>query len=175
MKDIDLIVFDWDGTLIDSTGIIADCIQAACRDLDLPVPPRGAAQFIIGLGMHDALRLLLPDLPPAEYPRVALRYRDHFFRREADIALFAGVEALLAELGRQGYALAIATGKTRVGLDRALRGTGAGRWFGATRCADECFSKPHPSLLQPARIRANNWLRLRRLPVSIRLLSWGHG
>ena len=147
-QDFDLIVFDWDGTLIDSTGMIASSLQSACDDLGFPVPCDTAARYIIGLGLSDAMRHVLPALPAAEYPRLAERYRHHFLAHESKLTLFRGAEVLLKRLFEQGYLLAVATGKTRVGLDRGLRKTGVGGWFGATRCADECFSKPHPAMLK---------------------------
>jgi phosphoglycolate phosphatase len=147
LENIDLIVFDSDGTLVDSAAAIARCVQEACRDIGLPVPTLERAQYIIGLGLHDALRYLLPDLPSAQYPSLTERYRHHFLAAEQDIPLFDGVDALLGQLSEIGYLLAVATGKTRAGLDRGLESTGIGRWFAASRCADECFSKPHPAML----------------------------
>ena len=148
MQAYDLIVFDWDGTLMDSTGLIASCIQAACHDLGLPVPGEAAARYIIGLGLNDSMRHLLPDLPPSEYPRLGARYRDHFLAREDEAPLFPGVPELLETLSAEGYLLAVATGKGRRGLERALGATGTAHWFAATRCADETFSKPHPAMLE---------------------------
>jgi phosphoglycolate phosphatase len=147
MQLIELIVFDWDGTLMDSAGLIANSIQRACVDLGLPAPSEADARHVIGLGLHDAMRYLQPDLPATEYPHLAERYRHHYFAREPDIPLFAGADDLLEHLSTAGYRLAVATGKTRVGLDRALEKTDTGRWFDASRCADECFSKPHPAML----------------------------
>ena len=147
MYKFDLIVFDWDGTLINSAALIAGSVQLACSDLGLPVPSDARARHIIGLGLTDAMRYLLPDLPIADYPRLAERYRHHFLAREHEIPLFDGADDLLAQLSNAGYLLAVATGKTRLGLDRALDQTGTGRWFAASRCADECFSKPHPAML----------------------------
>jgi phosphoglycolate phosphatase len=147
MQLIDLIVFDWDGTLMDSAALIADSIQRACVDLGLPAPGEADARHVIGLGLPDAMRYLLPNLPATEYPRVAERYRHHYLTREQDIPLFAGANDLLEHLSAAGYLLAVATGKSRVGLDRALGKTATARWFAASRCADECFSKPHPAML----------------------------
>lgn len=148
MYKYELIVFDWDGTLMDSAGLIAGCVQQACRDLDLPVPSDARARHVIGLGLQDAMRYLLPDLPAVEYPRLAERYRHHFLVTEHEIPLFDGVNHLLEQLSGTGYLLAVATGKTRVGLNRALQKTGIGHWFAASRCADECSSKPHPAMLE---------------------------
>jgi phosphoglycolate phosphatase len=144
----ELLVFDWDGTLIDSAGAIVACIQAACRDLGLPVPDRDRASHVIGLGLNDALAHAIPGLPESEYPRVVERYRRHFLERDAEILLFPGARAMLAELGGRGHVLAIATGKSHAGLVRALDNTGLRPFFAGSRCADECASKPAPDMLR---------------------------
>lgn len=144
----DLIVFDWDGTLMDSTPTIAKCIQLASKDLGLPVPDDSAASHVIGLGLKDALSYAVPTLDPADYPRLAERYRYHFLTRDAELVLFPGVREMLEALHAEHYFLGVATGKTRVGLNRALAATGITALFDATRCADETFSKPHPAMLQ---------------------------
>jgi len=146
-QQFDLIVFDWDGTLMDSTAHIARSIQAACRDLGLPVPADDAARYVIGLGLRDALQIAAPSLDPADYPRLAERYRFHYLVKDAQTELFAGVRELLDELRAQGYLLAVATGKSRVGLNRALDEVRLTSVFDGTRCADETFSKPHPAML----------------------------
>jgi phosphoglycolate phosphatase len=146
-KQFDLIVFDWDGTLMDSTGTIVRCIQAAARDLGLPVPDQRAASYVIGLGLQDAMEAVLPDLDPKYYPRMVERYRYHYLSQDQELVLFDGVAEMLADLGQQGYFLAVATGKSRVGLNRALDTTRLLSVFDATRCADETFSKPHPAML----------------------------
>ena len=143
----DLLVFDWDGTLMDSAACIAASLQSACRDLGFTVPSDRDARYIIGLGLNDALAHVLPGIAPAEYPRVADRYRHHFLRQDGGTALFAGVAEMLRELREAGHLLAVATGKSRRGLDRALEATGLAPYFHATRCADEGFSKPHPGML----------------------------
>lgn len=142
-----LLVFDWDGTLSDSTAIIADAIRCACRDLGEPVPDEATARFVIGLGLTDALRLVAPGLPPARHPELTVLYRRHYLAREDDIPLFAGAGALLSELDAAGYLLAVATGKSRMGLARVLARSGLARRFHATRCADEGHPKPHPDML----------------------------
>ncbi len=144
----ELIVFDWDGTLIDSAGAIVACIQAACRDLNLPVPDDERAAHVIGLGLGDALSYAIPGLPPSAYPGVAERYRHHFLLRDPDIPLFPGTRDLLAGLCERGHVLAIATGKSTRGLARALQATGVESFFAASRCADQCASKPAPDMLQ---------------------------
>lgn len=142
-----LIVFDWDGTLVDSTDMIAACLQAACRDVGEPVPDDVAARFVIGLGLRDALAHVAPGLPPERHPELALRYRDHYLARDPDIPLFPGARDLLDDLAGAGYLLGVATGKTRVGLDRALAAHALAGRFHATRCADEGRPKPHPDML----------------------------
>jgi len=141
------VVFDWDGTLADSTAIIADALQQACRDIGEPVPGDAEARYVIGLGLADALRHVAPGLPQQRHPDLVARYRFHYLARDPSIPLFPGVREMLAELGAAGFALGVATGKSRAGLDRALAQHGIGSVFAATRCADEGFSKPHPGML----------------------------
>ena len=147
-KRFELIVFDWDGTLMDSTGAIVASIQAAATDLGIEPPSDERAHHIIGLGLIDALRHALPDLPAERYQDVALRYRQHYMSRDHELLLFDGAEALIDELATAGHMLAVATGKTRKGLDRAFEVSGLGTLFQASRCADECHSKPHPQMLE---------------------------
>jgi phosphoglycolate phosphatase len=148
MSAFDLIVFDWDGTLMDSTAAIARAIQSACRDLGLSAPDDLRARHVIGLGLFEALQYAVPDLPAHDYLKIAERYRHHYFATVGELTLFPGVADLLAWLRREGRLLAVATGKSRIGLDRALEQSGLGPLFHATRCADECFSKPHPAMLE---------------------------
>lgn len=143
----ELVVFDWDGTLIDSAGAIVACIQAACRDLGLPVPDDERASHVIGLGLADALAHAVPTLPPTEYGRLAERYRLHFLARDAALPLFPGTREMLAALRTRGHTLAIATGKSRAGLARALQTTALAALFDATRCADQTAPKPAPDML----------------------------
>jgi len=144
----ELLVFDWDGTLIDSAPTIVGCIQAACRDLGLPVPEDARASYVIGLGLHDALAHAIPGLPVADYGRVVERYRSHFLARDAELPLFPGTRAMLGALRDRGHTLAIATGKSRAGLARALENTGLKSLFAASRCADQCAPKPAPDMLR---------------------------
>lgn len=144
----ELIVFDWDGTLMDSAGAIVSAIIAACQDLDLPVPTEARARHVIGLGLHDALAHAVPDLPEHHYPRMVERYRHHFLSADHELSLFPGAFDMIEWLAGEGRMLAVATGKSRTGLDRALAHTGLGPFFHSTRCADECFSKPHPAMLE---------------------------
>lgn len=143
-----LIVFDWDGTILDSAGAIVRAIQAACRDLDLPEPSDAQARHVIGLGLGDAMRHAVPGLAPERYPQMIERYRYHYLSRDHELTLFEGIPALLARLKAAGYWLAIATGKSRLGLERALDHSGLRPYFLGSRCADECHSKPHPQMLE---------------------------
>jgi phosphoglycolate phosphatase len=147
-KQFDLVVFDWDGTLMDSAAAIVRAIQSACRDLGVAEPSDVQARHVIGLGLGDALRLAVPDLDEAHYPQMTERYRHHYLSSDHELELFGGVPALLEQLKGDGYLLAVATGKSRIGLDRALDHSGLRPNFDATRCADECFSKPHPQMLE---------------------------
>lgn len=142
-----LVVFDWDGTLCDSAATIVSCIQDAAREMRLPVPDRARASHVIGLGLHDSLRHAVPELPQEGYREFSAHYRRFFLEREPRTTLFEGVPELLAQLEARGHRLAVATGKTRVGLDRALDATGLRRHFVATRCADETAPKPAPDML----------------------------
>lgn len=146
-KRFELLVFDWDGTLLDSAGAIVAAIKAACRDLDLPEPPDERARHVIGLGLSEALQHAVPELPESRYTDMVDRYRHHYLSRDHELLLFEGVPELIAELADAGFLLAVATGKSRHGLDRALKASGLGAYFQASRCADECFSKPHPQML----------------------------
>lgn len=146
-RRFELVVFDWDGTLADSTAIITDAIRAACADVGAAVPDRATASFVIGLGLADALAHIAPGLSPAGQRQLSERYRHHYLARDAEIPLFEGVPAMLDELEAAGVRLAVATGKTRVGLDRALAKLGLAGRFHATRCSDEGLPKPHPGML----------------------------
>lgn len=146
-RNFDLIVFDWDGTLFDSTALIAQCIQAACADLGVPVPSDGRASYVIGMGLNEALRHVAPDLPRERYRDLGDRYRRHYFARQHEIVFFDGVLAMLRDLKARGHGLAVATGKTRAGLDDALNTSALRGLFDATRTADETASKPDPRML----------------------------
>lgn len=140
-------IFDWDGTLMDSTAVIASSLQAACRDVGIPEPSREEALFVIGLNLADTFRRVAPGLDPEGQRALAERYRHHFLTREQEMPLYAGVREMLTDLQGAGRRLAVATGKARRGLDRALDQTGLKPYFEATRCADEGFAKPHPGML----------------------------
>jgi phosphoglycolate phosphatase len=142
-----LVVFDWDGTLMDSTGVIVTSLQAACQDLGLPIPSNECASHIIGLGLGDALAYVLPASDVAVYPQVAERYGYHYRLHDPQTMLFPGAEETLRELHERGVLLGLATGKSRRGLNRVLERTGLGPLFHATRCGDESLSKPSAAML----------------------------
>ena len=144
----ELIIFDWDGTLMDSTARIVDCMQAAARDLALDSLPDTAVRQIIGLGLPQAIASLYPALSPADVERMRASYATHFVAAErVPNPLFDGVEGMITGLRDSGMLLAVATGKSRQGLTRVWDSTGHGRWFHASRCADETRSKPHPDMV----------------------------
>lgn len=132
---------------MDSTAVIVASLQAACADAGLPVPSHERARHIIGLGLYDAMAYVLPGVGTEVYPHVVERYGHHFRAREADAPLFAGAREMLTELRGAGHRLAIATGKSRRGLDRVLENTGLLHAFHATRCGEESASKPAPDML----------------------------
>lgn len=143
-----LLVFDWDGTLMDSEFRIVTCMQAAARGAGIPEPTAKAARDIIGLGMTEAVNQLFGHPSPSVTTAIIDHYRQHWLSDDlAPSPLFEGARELLATLEQSGYLLAVATGKSRRGLDRVLDETGLGGHFVATRCADEAFSKPHPQML----------------------------
>ena len=142
-----LIIFDWDGTLLDSAAGIVESIQEAARDLRLPVPARETASHVIGLGLQDSLRTAVPSLPEEKYREFAEAYRRHFLVRQGSMGLFPGIRELLQDLHAAGHCLAVATGKSRRGLDHALESNALRRYFAASRCADETNPKPHPAML----------------------------
>jgi phosphoglycolate phosphatase len=146
-RRFDLVVFDWDGTLFDSTALIVHSIQAACRDLDLPVPDDERASWVIGLSLHGAMAHAVPTITPDQIPRMIERYRFHYLARQHDLTLFPGVLELLQALKRRHHWLAVATGKSRAGLDEALHAVELKGLFDGTRTADETRSKPDPQML----------------------------
>ena len=147
-RPYDLIIFDWDGTLMDSAAHIVEAIQTASRDAGLPVPSVETARHVIGLGLSEAIAAVAPDLKQGDYEAFIERYRHHFFTTAMHRQrLFEGVEELLTELQAARYWLAIATGKGRRGLDIALQDTGLQRFFLTSRTADETVSKPDPRML----------------------------
>ena len=147
-RSYDLVVFDWDGTLLDSTGAIVQAIQAASRDLGVAPPSDEKARYVIGMGLREALQYAVPDLAESRYDALVNAYRRHYLSGDHELTLFEGVETLLQELRAEHRWLAVATGKSRVGLDRALGHSGLGHYFDTTRTADQTRSKPHPQMLE---------------------------
>jgi phosphoglycolate phosphatase len=147
-NQFDLIIFDWDGTLIDSVHWITECLQQSARDCGLPVPEARFARSVIGLSLERAMGSLFPEATPADLkPLMAAYHRYYDVRTLGQGDMFAGVPDLLDALRRKGYKLAVATGKTRSGLEQALATTGCADWFHATRTANETASKPDPLML----------------------------
>ena len=146
-RNFDLIAFDWDGTLFDSTKIIVRCIQAAVRDVGGTVPTDQAAGYVIGLGLMQALAHAAPDVPVDKYPALGERYRHHYQAHANDLSLFDGVLPLLEALMARGHRLAVATGKSRHGLDDVLHRVELKGVFDGSRTADETAGKPDPRML----------------------------
>ena len=142
-----MVVFDWDGTLLDSTGAIAKTIRRACVEAGLADPGPEIASFVIGLGLADALRHAAPDATEEQVAKLVDGYRRHYLSNDHELNLFDGVVPLLKQLNEMNVLCTVATGKSRAGLDRAMAQTGTAEYFSASRCADECFSKPHPQML----------------------------
>jgi len=147
-RRFDLIAFDWDGTLFDSTAIIVRCIQAAVRDVGGTVPTDKEAAYVIGMGLMQALAHAAPDVPPEKYTELGNRYRFHYIQHQDDLSLFEGVLPLLNDLRERGHLLAVATGKSRRGLDEALHTVQLKGVFDGSRTADQTAGKPHPLMLQ---------------------------
>ncbi len=144
----ELLVFDWDGTLMDSEARIVTCLQAAFTDLGQPAPACAAARDIIGLGLDEAMQRLSPTADASLRAALIDQYRRHFLvTNHTPSPLFPDARKTLDWLADQGYRLAVATGKSRIGLEKSLRESGLIGFFHATRCADETFSKPHPQML----------------------------
>lgn len=148
MKPYQLIVFDWDGTLMDSTAHIVSCMQQAISELNFPPLPTQTISNIIGLGLVEAVTTLYPDATAEQIEQLANNYLDVWRNHPHEPPLFDHATSLLTRLTAQDYFLAVATGKSRRGLNRVLKSTQLDQYFHATRCADECFSKPHPQMLE---------------------------
>ena len=146
-RRFDLIAFDWDGTLFDSTALIVRSIQAACREVGAVVPSDGQAAYVIGLGLRDALMHAAPGFPAERYPELGNAYRRHYFESQHELVLFDGVLDMLHALKARNHWLAVATGKSRRGLDEALETVQLKGLFHSSRTADETASKPHPQML----------------------------
>ena len=146
-RQFDLIAFDWDGTLFDSTAIITRCIQRAVVDVGGQEPSKEAASYVIGLGLMQALALAAPDVAVEKYPELGQRYRHHYTAHQNDIVLFDGVLPMLAELKLRHHWLTVATGKSRQGLNEALHDVDLKGVFDGSRTADETAGKPSPIML----------------------------
>ena len=146
-KQFDLIVWDWDGTLADSTGMIADALLNAAAQVGLPTLSSSEASSIIGLGLREAIYALYGDIPAAQAQALATQYSNNYYAGESSIPLFAGAVDTIKTLNKRGFKLAVATGKGRRGLNLALQHCALTHYFHATRTVDECFSKPHPQML----------------------------
>lgn len=144
-KNFNVIIFDWDGTLMDSTGAIVQAIQGACADLSMPVPSKEKAAYVIGLSITDALKTACPEIPSALVPKLVDAYRERYLHGSPP--LFSGVVESLKALKDKGYFLAVATGKGRNGLNKAMEDTQTAQFFDTTRTVSECFSKPHPQMI----------------------------
>ena len=147
-RRFELIAFDWDGTLYDSTAIIVRCIQEAVRDVGGTVPSDKEASYVIGMALMQALAHAAPDVPPEKYTELGNRYRFHYVQHQNDLSLFEGVLPLLSDLRERGHFLAVATGKSRRGLDDALHSVQLKGVFDGSRTADQTAGKPHPLMLQ---------------------------
>jgi phosphoglycolate phosphatase len=146
-RQFDLIAFDWDGTLFDSTAIITRCIQRAVVDVGGQEPSKEAASYVIGLGLMQALAHAAPDVPVEKYPELGQRYRHHYMVHQNDIDLFDGVLPMLVELKLRHHWLTVATGKSRKGLNEALHDLDLKGMFDGSRTADETAGKPSPIML----------------------------
>lgn len=144
---VKLIVFDWDGTLMDSETQIVHAVQASIQDMQLEQRSYDECRDIIGLGLREAINALYPDQNEAFLDRFVERYRHHWFGNTHNSDLFPGSRETLGLLKEAGFTLAVATGKGRSGLDRVLADTGLENLFSVTRCSDETQSKPHPQML----------------------------
>lgn len=146
-KQFDLIVWDWDGTLADSTGMIARALVKAAEQVGLPRLALDKARNIIGLGLRESIYTLFGDIPAEQAQALATQYSTNYYAGEEEVPLFDGAKALIIELSRRGFKQAVATGKGRRGLDLALERSGFANHMNATKTVDECFSKPHPQML----------------------------
>ncbi|WP_210547174.1 HAD family hydrolase [Rhodoferax sp. PAMC 29310] len=146
-RRFDLIAFDWDGTLFDSTAIITRCIQNAVQDVGGAVPSDKDASYVIGMGLMEALAHAAPDVPVDRYLELGARYQHHYKIHQADISLFHGVLDMLSDLKARQHHLTVATGKSRRGLDEVLQTVELKNMFNGSRTADETAGKPHPRML----------------------------
>jgi phosphoglycolate phosphatase len=147
VKQFDLIVWDWDGTIADSTGMITQALIKAAEEAGLPALSEARARSIIGLGLRESIEVLYGDIPEFQAQALANNYQRLYYANENNILLFAGIADTIATLDRKGCKQAVATGKGRRGLNTALQQSGLSKFFNATKTVDECFSKPHPQML----------------------------
>lgn len=151
-KSYELVVFDWDGTLMDSTQHIVGAIQGACSDLGLAVPNREQASWVIGMSLQAALYKLVPELDAENVDKFIARYRFHFNQLQHQISLFEGQQDLLQTLHSKGVKLAVATGKSRLGLDTFIARLGLQDIFQITKTVDEAKGKPDPDMLEQIKL-----------------------
>ena len=148
-RDIQLVIFDWDGTVMDSIGKIVVSLQQAAARVDLPVPSAHQAKQIIGLSLDPAFKQLFPQSTQAQRDELSEHYKDVYLNHDqTPTPLFPDAHELFAALNEHGYWLAVATGKARRGLDRMMSETNTAHYFRSSRCSDEAHSKPHPDMLQ---------------------------
>lgn len=143
----DLIVWDWDGTIADSTGMISQALIQAAAEAGLPPLTEDRARSIIGLGLRESIHTLFGEIPQTQAQALTSHYQRLYYANEPQIVLFAGIQDTIAALAKKGCKQAVATGKGRRGLDLALQTSGLAKYFLATKTVDECFSKPHPQML----------------------------
>ena len=144
-----MIIFDWDGTLINSIDWITSCLQHSAVQYDCPIPESQAAKDVIGLSINKAMQTLFPEVDEQTQEQLVACYSQKYFSKQiSKDDLFPGVYKMLVQLNEVGYQLAVATGKSRAGLQEALQATGTQELFCITRCADETASKPDPRMLR---------------------------
>lgn len=147
MKQFDLIVWDWDGTIADSTGLISQALIKAADQAGLPGLSEARARSIIGLGLRESIEVLFGDIPEFQAQALVANYNRNYYTNENNILLFEGIADTIVAIDRKGCKQAVATGKGRRGLNTALQQSGLAKCFNATKTVDECFSKPHPQML----------------------------
>ena len=146
-RECELVIFDWDGTVVDSTPTIAQAILSACSDIGVKVRDPQSASYVIGLGLQDALSHVAPGLSAGQQQALIDRFRHHYLARDESLRPFPGITDVLGVIRQKGLPLAVATGKSRVGLERAFNATGTRHFFETSRCADETDPKPAPAMV----------------------------
>jgi phosphoglycolate phosphatase len=146
-KQFELVIFDWDGTVVDSTPTITLAIQRACEDIGIRTPTERDASYVIGLGLQDALARVAPDLTEQQQSMLTERFRYHYLSRDQALRPFPGMTDIFGHLRDKGLPIAVATGKSRIGLERAFDATQTRHYFDASRCADESDPKPAPTMV----------------------------